>query len=106
MGLFFPQNSILQISGIWDRLKFNAGGQSVTLGQIEHEILRKLFDEPRIHFAIVCASRSCPALRSEAYRLDILEFQLHEQTVEFINDPAKGGSLGRGQTAPLYFKDI
>jgi hypothetical protein len=90
IGLFFPQNSILQISGIWDRLKFNAGGQSLTLGQIEHEILRKLFDEPRIHFAIVCASRSCPALRSEAYRSDILEFQLHEQTVEFINDPARG----------------
>lgn len=90
IGLFFPQNSILQISGIWDRLKFNAGGQSLTLGQIEHEILRKLFDEPRIHFAIVCASRSCPALRSEAYRFDILEFQLHEQTVEFINDPARG----------------
>ena len=90
IGLFFPQNSILQISGIWDRLKFNAGGQSLTLGQIEHEILRKLFDEPRIHFAIVCASRSCPALRSEAYRFDILKFQLHEQTVEFINDPARG----------------
>ena len=90
IGLFFPQNSILQISGIWDRLTFNAGGQSLTLGQIEHEILRKLFDEPRIHFAIVCASRSCPALRSEAYRFYILEFQLHEQTVEFINDPARG----------------
>lgn len=90
IGLFFPQNSILQISGIWDRLKFNAGGQSLTLGQIEHEILRKVFDEPRIHFAIVCASRSCPALRSEAYRFDILEFQLHEQTVDFINDPVRG----------------
>ena len=52
--------------------------------------MRKLFDDPRIHFAIVCASRSCPAFRSEAYRFDILEFQLHEQTVEFINVPARG----------------
>jgi hypothetical protein len=62
----------------------------VTLGHIEHEILRKTFDDPRIHFAIVCASSSCPALRAEAYRFDILERQLHEQTIAFINDPKRG----------------
>jgi hypothetical protein len=90
IGLFYPQNSILQISGIWSRLKFNAGGRSLTLGQIEHDILRKAFDEPRIHFAIVCASRSCPSLRSEAYRFDLLERQLHQETVKFINDPDRG----------------
>jgi hypothetical protein len=90
VGLFFPRNSILQISGIWNRLEFNAGGQQVTLGQIEHEILREAFDDPRIHFAIVCASTSCPALRAEAYRFDIFERQLHEQTIAFINDPKRG----------------
>ena len=90
IGLFFPRNSILQISGIWTRLEFKAVGQSVTLDHIEHGILRKLFDEPRIHFAIVCASRSCPDLKSEAYRADLLDQQLDEQTVHFINDPHKG----------------
>ena len=90
VGLFFPRNSILQISGIWTRLAFNAGGQQVTLGHIEHEILRKAFDDPRIHFAIVCASSSCPALRADAYRFDILDRQLHEQTTAFINDPRRG----------------
>jgi len=90
IGLFFPRNSILQIPGIWSRIKFKAGGKKVTLGQIEHKIIRKLFDEPRIHFAIVCASRSCANLRPEAYRANILEKQLHEQAVQFINDPSKG----------------
>jgi hypothetical protein len=60
--------------------------KQVTLGHIEHEILRKTFDDPRIHFAIVCASTSCPALRAEAYRFDILERQLHEQTIAFKTD--------------------
>ena len=90
VGLFFPQNSILQISGIWSRLRFDAGGRPLTLNDIEHDILRKEFDEPRIHFAIVCASRSCPKLRPEAFRHDVLDNQLHEQAVEFINDPFRG----------------
>jgi hypothetical protein len=90
VGIFFPRNSILQISGIWNRLSFTAGGRQVTLGHIEHEILRKAFDDPRIHFAIVCASISCPALRAEAYRAAVLEHQLHQQTAAFINDPSRG----------------
>ncbi len=90
IGIFFPRNSILQISGIWNRLTFDIGGRSLTLGEIEHEILRKYFDEPRIHFTIVCASTSCPLLRSEAYRFDILQYQLHDQAVQFINDPIRG----------------
>ncbi len=90
IGLFFPRNSILQISGIWNRLTFEVGGRSLTLGEIEHEILRKNFKESRIHFAIVCASTSCPALRPEAYRFDILQAQLHDQAVRFINDPGRG----------------
>lgn len=90
IGLFYPQNSILQISGIWSRLKFKAGRQNLTLGYIEHDILRKSFHEPRIHFAIACASRSCPDLRAEAYRTDILEMQFNDQTFQFINNPTKG----------------
>lgn len=90
IGHFFPPNSILQIPGIWNRMTFKAGGQRLTLGQIEHDILRKDFKDPRIHFAIVCASSSCPVLRSEAYRYDVLEHQLHDQTVGFINDPERG----------------
>ena len=104
-GIFFPRNSILQISGIWSRLTFSAGGNSLTLGQIEHDILRKGFIDPRIHFAIVCASSSCPVLRSEAYRFDVLERQLHEQAIQFINDPARGVRWDANQNR-LYVSKI
>jgi len=105
IGLFFPKNSILQIPGIWSRIKFKAGGKKVTLGQIEHKIIRKLFNEPRIHFAIVCASRSCANLRTEAFQANILEKQLHEQTVRFINDPGKGVRWDRDNKR-LYISKI
>jgi hypothetical protein len=56
---------------------------------IEHEVLRKL-GEPRIHFAIVCASKSCPDLRSEAYVAERLEEQLADATARFLSDERKG----------------
>ncbi len=59
------------------------------LNNIEHNILRKNYDEPRIHFAINCASISCPKLRREAYTGGKLEEQLNEQTIAFINDSGK-----------------
>jgi hypothetical protein len=62
-------------------------GRKLSLDDVEHEILRREFDEPRIHFAIVCASRSCPALRHEAYRARDLESQLEDAAVRFVRDP-------------------
>ncbi len=56
---------------------------------IENKILRKQFSEPRIHFAIVCASKGCPVLRSEAYRAADLDQQLEEGARRFVRDPAK-----------------
>jgi hypothetical protein len=105
IGIFYPQNSILQISGIWNHLTFHAGGYTLTLAQIEHEILRKSFDDPRIHFAIVCASRSCPVLRSEPYRFHRLDRQLEEQTRRFINDPTRGVRWD-ADTHLLYISNI
>lgn len=64
-------------------------GKVLSLNDLEHEILRKDFSEPRIHFAIVCASRSCPELRSEAYRAKILDAQLTQAARRFIADPSK-----------------
>lgn len=86
----YPRNSILQIDGVWDKLQFQAVGKTVTLEEIEHEILRKQFNEPRIHFAIVCASLGCPDLRSEAYSADIINEQLESAAIEFVNNPEKG----------------
>ncbi|MDB4385296.1 DUF547 domain-containing protein [Opitutaceae bacterium] len=70
----------------WDIRFARVGGKEYTLNEIEHEILRVRFDEPRIHFAIVCAAVSCPPLRSEAYFPERLEVQLNEQAKSFLND--------------------
>ena len=59
------------------------------LDDIEHGIIRKEFDEPRIHFALVCAAMSCPKLRNEAYVGNKLEIQLIQQTRDFLRDTTK-----------------
>jgi hypothetical protein len=65
------------------------GGARLNLSDLEHEILRKRFREPRIHFAIVCASSSCPKLLPQAYDATQLEQQLDEAARAFINDPTR-----------------
>ncbi len=72
----------------FSRYKFTLLGKSTTLEDIEHEQLRKMGD-PRIHFAIVCASLSCPRLSSRAYWPDNLDEQLDEAARQFINDPTR-----------------
>ncbi len=68
----------------WDRGFIEINGRDYSLGQIEHKILRPRFDDPRIHFAIVCAARSCPPLRSEAYEAGALDRQLDDQGRLFL----------------------
>jgi Protein of unknown function, DUF547. len=92
-SFFYPKNSIRQIDGVWDKLQFRAAGRMVTLNEIEHEILRKQFEEPRIHAAINCASTSCPDLRSEAYKASKINEQLENQAIEFVNNPEKGAKI-------------
>ncbi len=64
-------------------------GRILALNDIEHEILRKELQEARIHFAIVCASKSCPTLRGEAYRATDLENQLDDAARTFVADTSK-----------------
>lgn len=61
-------------------------GRNITLYDLEHKVLRPLGD-PRIHFSIICASKSCPFLRSEVYSAAKLDGQLDEQARQFLNDP-------------------
>lgn len=74
------------INSPWDIKFIEINGDKLDLNNIEHSILRKKFNEPRIHFAINCASFSCPQLRREAYIADRLDVQLEEQAIQFIND--------------------
>jgi hypothetical protein len=70
------------------REKYRVGGRETNLYDMEHKIILPL-GEPRVHFALVCASASCPKLRSEAYAGERLHAQLEEQTRGFINDPIR-----------------
>jgi len=85
----YPANSIRQIPGAWEHVKFKAIGREVTLDEIEHKILRVEFNDPRIHMALVCGAMSCPKLRREPYRGDILDAQLDDQAREFLSDLRK-----------------
>ncbi len=73
----------------WDIEFVNVNNTTYTLDDIEHKILRAKFDEPRIHFALVCAAASCPNLRREAYSAEKLESQLNSQAVIFLSNPVK-----------------
>ncbi len=69
---------------IWKDLLLYVGGQPYGLEQIEHEVLRPMGD-PRIHFGIVCASRSCPPIRNEAYLPDRVAAQLDDNAKRFFS---------------------
>ncbi len=84
-----PSLSIPTVRSIWTKEWFQIGGEDFSLDRIEHKILRKDFDEPRIHFAVNCASISCPVLRAEAYEPDRLDSQLDEQARLFLNDETR-----------------
>ena len=84
----YPLRSIKDLIIPWWLKRFKLNSEKITLNFIEHKILRKM-DDPRIHFAINCASRSCPKLQNVAYYSHKLENQLNDAAIEFINDQTK-----------------
>lgn len=84
-----PKLKIPLIKDVWHYKFFKIGGVESSLDEIEHSIIRKEFDEPRIHFAINCASVSCPPLLNEAFVPEKLESQLQKVAITFINDPTR-----------------
>ena len=80
-----PIKSIKEIKNRWGKKLYK---NKYSLGDIEHKILRKM-NEPRIHFAINCASKSCPKLLNESYNGRKLEKQLVEVTKAFLCNPKK-----------------
>ena len=74
----------------WDNEILKIGEKKYSLGQIEHEILIDKFQEPLIHYAIVCASLSCPDIISEVYTGTRLQEQLEKRAENFLQNPGKG----------------
>jgi hypothetical protein len=92
----------------WDIPFIALNGTRFTLNHIEHEILRKQFTDPRVHFAIVCASQSCPKLAAEAFEAGKLNGQLDRLTREFLDDPSRNKiTAGQAQVSQIFnwFKD-
>jgi hypothetical protein len=83
----YPRNSIRQIDGVWTGLRWQAGGRSITLDDMEHKLLRPEFQDPRVHFAVNCASIGCPPLAVEPYRADRLDAQLDAAAVRYLQSP-------------------
>lgn len=85
-------------------IKFvKVGNETISLDNIEHGTLRKKFKDKRIHFALVCAARSCPRLRNEAYTADKLDAQLEEQGRDFLNNPVKNVITSQKASLSKYF---
>ena len=84
----YPLGSIKDLKGPWNRQVVTIRNKQLSLGDIEHNILRKM-DEPRIHFAINCASYSCPKLLNEAFTVEKLEDLLEKSARSFVNDPKR-----------------
>jgi hypothetical protein len=114
----YPIASIRDIGPAWDPNKawklpaVKVFGRTVTLNQVEHEMIRPVFNEPRAHFALVCAAKGCPPLRSEAYDGARLDAQLDDQARVFLSQKAKNDAGKAGETAYLspifkwYMKDF
>ena len=106
----YPLKSIKDIgsdlfSNRWKKKFFKLFGQDSYLDQIEHEMLRKpgAYNEPRVHFAVNCASIGCPMLREEAFVAERLEAQLEEQARRFLSDRSRNRlAAGRLEVSKIF----
>lgn len=87
----------------WAKKFIKIGNETMSLDNIEHSILRKKYDDPRIHFTLVCASISCPRLRNEAYMANKLDAQMDDQGSDFLNNPAKNSIAKDKASLSKYF---
>jgi len=94
----YPVSSITNLHNgkPWDVKWINIDGKSLSLNNIENDIIRPKFNEPRIHFAVNCAAKSCPPLLNAAYYAKTLDTQLESQTKKFINNP-EYNTLGKSE---------
>lgn len=89
----YPVSSILKINkkgkDAWSQKFAVVGGKAYTLNEIEHEVLRKSYKDPRIHVGVNCASFSCPPILNKAFTEENVEVELERLMKRFINDPQR-----------------
>jgi len=93
----YPVDSIKDIGSVfrsaWKIKFFKLFGEATHLDNVEHDMVRKWFDEPRIHFALVCAAKGCPALANEAFTEKNLEAMLEAGSANFLKDKTRNRYL-------------
>lgn len=98
------------VPGPWEIPLIHMGGRDLSLNDIEHRILRVRFFDPRVHFALNCASGSCPVLPSEPFTEEKLETMLDEAARSFINSPdgltLEDGALTASRIFDWYRRDF
>jgi len=107
----FPISSIKDLEGgePWDKKWIEIGDQTLSLNNIENDIIRPQFNDPRIHFAVNCAAKSCPRLANFAFSEKNLDSELDEMTRSFINSSANkisAGSVSLSQVFEWYASDF
>ncbi len=80
----YPIESVMKVDGFFKKTKHEVAGKKVTLDELENEIIRKEFAEPRIHFVLVCAAKSCPPLQRRAATEKNLQGLLESSTKSFV----------------------
>jgi hypothetical protein len=100
----YPVKSIRDIEGAWDKKFIDIGGQKYSLNQVENEVLRPVFKDARIHFAINCAAISCPRLHNKAFTAANVEELLQKLTSDFINNPAFNSITASGAKISQIFE--
>ena len=97
----YPTASIKDLNGPWTKAFVPVGNKRLSLGGIENSILRKM-NEPRIHFAINCASFSCPKLLNEAFTASKIDAQLDLVTRDFVNSDRNQITPSKAQVSQLF----
>jgi hypothetical protein len=98
-------------SGPWDKKLLRIEGEKVSLNDIEHRILRPIWRDPRIHYAVNCASMGCPNLRPQAFTPENLEDMLDAGAKDYVNNPrgaevSAGGKLTVSSIYEWYKEDF
>ncbi|PIP67992.1 MAG: hypothetical protein CO035_07525 [Candidatus Omnitrophica bacterium CG_4_9_14_0_2_um_filter_42_8] len=96
--------SVQAVPGFFDKIEYEVAGESLTLNDIENKKLRAGFGDPRVHFAIVCASRSCPEIQNTVFQPSGLDIRLDDAARDFIRD-TKRNRIDK-ENGVLYLSEI
>lgn len=100
----YPIKSPMDVPGFFDNNKFTVGGEKMTLNQLENELIRPTYNDPRVHFALVCGAKGCPPIMNFPFSKNNLDNQLNTLTKQALNHPAfiKYSSNGLAKISEIF----